>query len=141
MRVVLQQLRQMGSRFAAPERGVFARLLHTVASSLPIGRPSQLSMVQNDVKTLTDEIEVTDALRRQLFLEVHDLHKARQQLDESRTCKGRYFNLLGYIMSVICVYKIVMASINVIFQRKQKQDPISRWIEIVFRRVLEWDGQ
>ena len=47
-------------------------------------------------------------------------------LVRSKTCKGRFMGIMGYFFSVYCVYKMFMASINIIFQRERKTDPISK---------------
>lgn len=100
------------------------------------GRRTEQQQAEDEIRHLKAEIARSDALRLQLFNEVHELHLARERLAFSRTCLGKYYTLLGYIMSGYCVYKFFMSSVNVIFQRKQGKDPISRGLEIVCQQVL-----
>jgi len=105
-------------------------------SSIHIGQPTELTVLQNDIKQLVAEIEALEEMRRQLFSEINDLHIGKALMHESRTCKGRFFNLIGYFFSVYCVYKMFMASINIIFQRVGKTDPISLVIQIMLKYFL-----
>ncbi|XP_041373154.1 Golgi pH regulator-like [Gigantopelta aegis] len=79
---------------------------------------------------LKQETSAMEELTRQLFLESVDLHDAVDRREYSKTFKGRYFNFLGYFFSVYCVWKIFMATINIIFDRVGKVDPVTRGIEI-----------
>ncbi|CAG5118617.1 unnamed protein product [Candidula unifasciata] len=81
----------------------------------------------------TEKIRAAEELSRQLFLETADLHDARDRIEYSKTFKGRYFNFLGYFFSIYCVYKIFMATINIIFDRVGKVDPVTRGIEIAVK--------
>lgn len=54
----------------------------------------------------------------------------------SRTWQGRYFDVVGHFFSLYCIWKIVMATINIVFDRVGKKDPITRGIEI----AVHWMG-
>ena len=60
----------------------------------------------------------------------------RAALAKSRTCKGRLYNLIGYFFSVYCIYKMVMAAVNIVFQRVGRTDPVSRGLELLLSHVL-----
>jgi hypothetical protein len=75
-------------------------------------------------------------VRFQLYLEYHDLIIAREQLNASKSLLGKLYNLLGYFFSFYCLYKMIMASINIIFQRINKMDPISRTLQILLIHFL-----
>lgn len=49
---------------------------------------------------------------------------------------GKYFNFLGYFFSVYCVWKIFICTINIVFNRVGKIDPVTKGIEI----VVTWMG-
>jgi hypothetical protein len=45
-------------------------------------------------------------------------------------------NFLGYIMSVWCLYKMIISCINIVFKRVGKIDSVSRGIEITLKYVF-----
>jgi hypothetical protein len=71
------------------------------------------------------DLEAYEELSRQLYLELVDLRNTKERIQESKTLKGRYFNFLGYFFSLYCAYKIVMCTVNIIFDRVGKRDPIT----------------
>ena len=83
-----------------------------------------------ELSALSVELRQLDDVRRALFLEVHDVRLGREALRSAATCQGRIFNLLGYFFSGYCIYKMTMASINIVFQRVNQMDPVSRTIQI-----------
>jgi hypothetical protein len=85
---------------------------------------------------LTDEIAEAEHTMRELYCEINDAVIAKRQLDESRTLKGRAFNVIGHAMSAWCLYKMVMAAANIVWKRTATIDPVSRGIEI----ALHWCG-
>lgn len=56
--------------------------------------------------------------------------RAQDRLIYSQTWAGRYFNAIGYLFSVYCVWKIFISTINIVFDRVGKVDPITRTIDI-----------
>ena len=76
------------------------------------------------------EVKHLEELSRQLFLETVDLHEARNRIEYSKTFKGKYFNFLGYFFSCYCIWKIFISTVNIIFDRVGKKDPVTRGIEI-----------
>jgi len=76
------------------------------------------------------EISGLEELARQLFLEMHDMRNMQQRQRWSETLQGKYFNALGQFFSLYCVWKIFMCTINIIFDRVGKKDPVTRGIEI-----------
>uniref|UniRef100_A0A673XRR4 Abscisic acid G-protein coupled receptor-like domain-containing protein n=1 Tax=Salmo trutta TaxID=8032 RepID=A0A673XRR4_SALTR len=54
----------------------------------------------------------------------------QEWIEYSKTFQGKYFNFLGYFFSIYCVWKIFMATINIVFDRVGKTDPVTRGIEI-----------
>ncbi|KAI0227171.1 Golgi pH regulator [Lamellibrachia satsuma] len=83
-----------------------------------------------NLNQLKQDAQAHEELSRQLFLESVDLHNEQERIEYSKTLKGRYFNILGYFFSVYCIWKIFMATINIVFDRVGKVDPVTRGIEI-----------
>lgn len=108
-----------------------------------------------DIYQLKQEISALEELSRQLFLEAHDTHNALEKIEWSQTWTGKYFNFLGYFFSLYCMWKIFIVSlayvtlyyiryivylfqctINIVFDRVGKKDPVTRGIEI----AVHWMG-
>ena len=114
-------------RFSDPSsKGI--RSTNNLSSSLT--HHFNLSSLRSERAQLVHELRSLDDVRRTLYLEVHDLRLGRQALRSAQTCQGKFFNAMGYFFSVYCIYKMTMASINIIFQRVSQMDPISRTIQI-----------
>lgn len=82
------------------------------------------------------EISALEELSRQLFLEVHSLRNMQERQRWARTLQGKYFNVLGHFFSLYCLWKIFICTINIIFDRVGKKDPVTRGIEI----AVHWCG-
>ncbi|CAD1476794.1 unnamed protein product, partial [Heterotrigona itama] len=91
---------------------------------------------QESIKQLQIEVTALEELSRQLFLEAHDIQNARERLEWAATWQGKYFNVLGYFFSVYCTWKIFISTINIVFDRVGKKDPVTRAIEI----AVHWIG-
>lgn len=85
---------------------------------------------QENIAQIKLEIDGLEELSRQLFLEVHENRNMLERIEWSKTWKGKYFNFLGYIFSGYCIWKIFICTINIIFDRVGKKDPVTRGIEI-----------
>lgn len=79
---------------------------------------------------LKNEVSCLEELSQQLYIEAIDLHNTKQRLIFSKTLQGRYFDFLGHIFSIYCIWKIFISSVNIIFDRVGKIDPVTRSIEI-----------
>ncbi|XP_062517498.1 Golgi pH regulator-like [Corticium candelabrum] len=89
---------------------------------------------QGENKTvLQQDISALEELSRQLFLELVDLHSMRDRMVYSRTLQGKYFNVMGHFFSIYCISKIFICSINIIFNRIGKTDPVTRGIDITVK--------
>ncbi|XP_014206094.1 Golgi pH regulator [Copidosoma floridanum] len=91
---------------------------------------------QENVKQLQQEVKALEELSRQLFLETHDIQNARERLEWAATWKGKYFNFLGYFFSIYCMWKIFISTINIVFDRVGKKDPVTKGMEI----AVHWIG-
>eukprot|EP00041_Stephanoeca_diplocostata_P010948 m.175289 g.175289 ORF g.175289 m.175289 type:complete len:468 (+) comp18350_c0_seq2:195-1598(+) len=83
------------------------------------------------VKYLKTEINALENLSTSLFLEVHDMRSEYIRSQKLHTVKGRLLHIAGHFMSAFCVYKITMATINIVLHRVGKKDPITRMFEIL----------
>lgn len=54
----------------------------------------------------------------------------------ARTLQGKYFNVLGYFFSGYCLWKIFICTVNIVFDRVGKKDPVTKSIEI----AVHWCG-
>ena len=70
-----------------------------------------------------------------LYLELHDMQTERQRMKAGQTLFGQLKHLAGHFLSVYCVYKIIMAAINLIFRREKKTDPVSNFFQIAAKFV------
>ena len=109
-------------------------------------RPSTPLATTENVSQLQEDIRIHEELSRQLFLESVDLHATKDRIEYSKTFKGRYFNILGYFFSLYCMWKIFMCTINIVFNRVGKKDPVTKGFEILVHYmgfdvdVGFWDG-
>ncbi|XP_076311014.1 Golgi pH regulator isoform X2 [Tachypleus tridentatus] len=90
---------------------------------------SQYGSSEN-VSQLKQEVAALEELSRQLFLEAVDMHTMQERIEWSKTLKGKYFNFLGYFFSLYCIWKIFISTVNIVFDRVGKVDPVTRGIEI-----------
>lgn len=84
------------------------------------------------MNSLIAEIHTLESLGKELFLEVHAMHHVRFRFLRSQTLHGRLYNFFGYLLSGLCVYKMMIATINVAFVRSRDKDPITD----VFEKIL-----
>lgn len=98
-------------------------------SITPTGQSENIGQLRQEVRALEE-------MSRQLFLENVDLHGALERIEWSKTFKGKYFNFLGYFFSGYCTWKIFICTINIIFDRVGKVDPVTRGMQI----AVDWIG-
>ncbi|CAJ1337180.1 unnamed protein product [Effrenium voratum] len=84
-------------------------------------------------RQLSTEIQALEAFSRELFLELDELIQARLCELKARTWLGKVMNVLGRCCSAICIYKIVMSSVNLLLRRgsAQAEDPATRLLTIL----------
>ncbi|KRY32839.1 Golgi pH regulator, partial [Trichinella spiralis] len=100
-----------------------ANWLRLVASSI-------ISSSEGSGALLEEEINYLEEAARQLLTEIMEMNDMKRRLLYSKTLRGRYFDFLGYFFSIYCVSKLIMATVNIIFDRVGKVDPVTRGIEI-----------
>ncbi|XP_046464251.1 Golgi pH regulator-like [Daphnia pulex] len=89
-----------------------------------------------NLSSLKSEVLALEELSRQLFVEAVDLHTMEDRLEWSTTWQGKYFNFLGYFFSIYCMWKIFISTINIVFDRVGRVDPVTRGLEI----AVHWVG-
>ncbi|KAM7130763.1 LOW QUALITY PROTEIN: Golgi pH regulator B [Ciconia maguari] len=83
-----------------------------------------------NLSLIQQEVDALEELSRQLFLETADLHATKERIEYSNF-PGKYFNFLGYFfLHLLWSGKSFMATINIVFDRVGKTDPVTRGIEI-----------
>ncbi len=92
--------------------------------------------VSENVPQLKRDIQALEELSRHLFMEAHDMQTMRERNEWAKTWQGVYFNFLGYFFSLYCMWKIFISTINIVFDRVGRMDPISKGMEI----AVHWFG-
>nr|XP_027203838.1 Golgi pH regulator-like [Dermatophagoides pteronyssinus] len=88
-----------------------------------------------NIQQLQRECSNLEEMSRQLFLEYVDLKRMEDRFIQSRTIKGRFFNYLGYFFSIYCIYKIILCTINIVFDRVGRMDPITRTLQFLVNYI------
>lgn len=94
-----------------------------------------MSSPDSNIKKLEAECIHLDQFQQQLFQDLVELRQMQERNVWSRTLKGRYFNLLGYIFSAYCVMKILICTHNLLLDRVVKVDIVTRGLQIAITYV------
>jgi len=86
--------------------------------------------LRESIHVMEQEVRGMEDLSAALFEELHELRLAKQQKLFYATWQGAALNLVGYFFSGYCIYKMFMASINIIFNRVAQVDPVTRGLSI-----------
>ncbi|KAI6192285.1 hypothetical protein M3Y97_00320600 [Aphelenchoides bicaudatus] len=106
--------------------GIFNRVVSTFSSRG--GNNEQL-------ETLKSEIEIQEEFSKHLFLELVELNNMRARNEYGKTWQGKYFNVVGYFFSAYCIWKIFISTVNIVFDRVGKVDPVTKGIEILVQHL------
>ncbi|MDP2436449.1 MAG: Golgi pH regulator family protein [archaeon] len=82
-----------------------------------------------------DSVAALESFQRELFQELNDLKLEQARVAQSKTTKGRMFDLLGYVLSVYCVYKIIMYTANINIDSRPQDDPISIGLKLLTQKL------
>ena len=107
--------------------------MHRLTSS---GSNNNNGALSENIPQLKRDVLALEELSRHLFMEAHDLQNMRERNEWAQTFQGKYFNFLGYFFSLYCVWKIFISTVNIVFDRVGKMDPISKGMEI----AVHWFG-
>ncbi|CAD5230634.1 unnamed protein product [Bursaphelenchus okinawaensis] len=105
--------------------GLFNRVLGTFTNR---GSNEQIGIMESEIAPLEE-------FSRHLFLELVELDNMKIRNEYGKTLQGRYFNLMGYFFSLYCVWKIFISTVNIVFDRVGKVDPVTRGIEIAVEHM------
>jgi len=88
---------------------------------------------EDDIKQLSQEVKMLQDISRDFFVEIYELKNEKARIAFSKTLQGRLYNYLGYFFSGYCVYKVFMATVNIILNRTLTMDPVTRWLGLALK--------
>ncbi|EGF80246.1 hypothetical protein BATDEDRAFT_11317 [Batrachochytrium dendrobatidis JAM81] len=93
------------------------------------------SIMETNIATMKSEIEAQELMLDSLFMDLDDLLVDKERLKEAKTLRGVFNNIFGYIFSVYCIFKTIMAAVNIMFRRQGETDPVTRTLDILVHNV------
>jgi len=121
--------RERQNRTTKPTDSNWWGRLRSVTASVDSPTSENIPQLKRDISSLEEFSE-------HLFLEAHDLQNMRERIQWSRTWQGRYFNFLGFFFSIYLIWKIFISTVNIVFDRVGKVDPITKTFDI----LVNWFG-
>jgi hypothetical protein len=88
-----------------------------------------------DTSSLKREIAGLEEFASEQFIELNDLRVEMDRVNFSRTWRGILYNISGYFFSLYCIYKICMSSLNILLDRRARDDPITIGLAIASNRI------
>ena len=93
---------------------------------------SPISMIfSSSSSNSSQEAEALEMFMTQMHFDLDAMHLDRERFQLARTWRGVYNNLLGYIFSFYCVFKVLSSIYNIILNPQPGKDPVSRILNII----------
>ncbi|KAJ3373262.1 Golgi pH regulator B [Kappamyces sp. JEL0680] len=77
------------------------------------------------------QVDMQEMFVNQLFSDLDSMHHDRDKVMLAKTWRGIYSNILGYIFSVYCIFKVISSIVNIILNPEPGQDPVTRVLSVV----------
>ncbi|KAK9807389.1 hypothetical protein WJX73_010862 [Symbiochloris irregularis] len=119
------ELRRRSQQSPQGARAMFGAVLGVITS------PLRGSSTEPSVAQLQSEAESLAEVQRQIVFDVLDLRAKRARALETHTLLGNCKNLLGYLLSIYCLYKMFTSLRGLIFGEDLTTDPASKAIGMV----------
>ena len=94
--------------------------------SMATASPRSDTIIHENIPQLKQDVLALEELSRQIFMEIHDMQNMLERIEWSKTFQGKYFNFLGYFFSLYCIWKIFISTVNIVFDRVGRLDPITK---------------
>jgi len=119
-----QKLRENGT-VKQPKKGFF--------SWFSGNSESKYENIDKQIEDNQLEVKMLKQAHNELFLDYCDFAEDMRIYKQSQSMIGRVRRLFGKIMSVYCLYKILITMVNIFFGRGRGLDPITNIIKISIR--------
>lgn len=86
-----------------------------------------------EISALENEMSSLSTLEDALSADIAELKRQRQKALLARTCLGHVQNLLGYILSVYCIYRMFASCKALAVGEDTSSDPVSKTLAFVLR--------
>ncbi|TPX67885.1 hypothetical protein SpCBS45565_g03512 [Spizellomyces sp. 'palustris'] len=128
-KILLAQRRQqaMGEQHIVGVGGFMRNMFNKVTGGFRLGN--------ENIGILAHEIKALETVMQQLFMDLDDLNSERERIKYSKTFKGHYFNILGYIFSAYCLWKVFTSTLNIVFNRVGGADPVTHGLNLLVHHV------
>ncbi|KAI7868199.1 Abscisic acid G-protein coupled receptor-domain-containing protein [Mucor mucedo] len=106
-------------------------------SATLFGKMSSIFSGSEDSETvlLQIEIEQLEGLALNMKSDLDELERGRAKSRFSQTWKGKIWKIVDLIFAVYCIYKLIVTTFNVIFQRTGSSDPITKVLSIMMSHL------
>ena len=85
----------------------------------------------DEAQMVSEEVKALKGFASELSWHASELKAAQKRhVYLTTTLIGRVRNSLGYVFSAYCVYKVFMSTINILFSRDPKRDPVTLGLQI-----------
>eukprot|EP00923_Selenidium_pygospionis_P046125 GHVN01079575.1.p1 GENE.GHVN01079575.1~~GHVN01079575.1.p1 ORF type:complete len:743 (+),score=111.77 GHVN01079575.1:129-2357(+) len=91
-----------------------------------------LGQVDRSIDELHLDVNTLERSAMDLYSTLSTLIDARGNCLRASTMIGKLNNLLGWIMTGVCVYRLIMSFVNVVLRRVSYVDPATRLLTLIF---------